>query len=177
MQENFSRNISLKPLRENHRAAYYALVGSAWAVLGFILLLALLLLVSLFNPWVHFGVVISGSMEPNMSKGSMIIVVPRSEYHQGDIINFSAPVIGNNTHRIVGEVEMDGVTYFVTKGDAFEEPDRTLVPVEKIRGKVEMIFPYLGYVAYSGFFGALVPISLLVIYLIRKRRSRQATSG
>jgi len=170
----WSRGLSLKQLRENHREAYYILVGSAWTVLGFFLFLFLLLLFSALNPWIHARVIISGSMEPTIRTGSMVIVIPQDEYHQSDIISFIDPMIGRNDHRIVGEVNRDGVTYFITKGDAVEMPDHTPVPIDKIEGKIVMIFPYLGYVSYLGFFATLVPISMIILHFVRKKRSRPA---
>jgi signal peptidase I len=170
-----SREISLKRLRETHRAAYYILVGSAWTVVGFFSFLFLLLLFSALDPWIHARVITSGSMEPTIRTGSMVIVIPQDEYHQGDIISFIDPVIGRNDHRIVGEVSIDGVTYFITKGDAAKMPDRTPVPRDKIEGRIILIFPYLGYVAYLGFFVLLVPIVLIILHFIRKKRSKPAT--
>lgn len=170
----WSREISLRKLRERHRAAYRALAVSAWTALGFFLFLFLLLLFSALNPWVHARVVISGSMEPTIRTGSMVIVVPQDAYRQGDIIAFIDPVIGRNVHRIVGEVDADGAVLFTTKGDAAEMPDRIPVPQRKIEGKVVTILPYLGYVAYLGFFAALVPIVMIVFHFIRKRRPRSA---
>jgi len=72
----------------------------------------------------------------------------------------------------VGEVSRDGVMYFITKGDAARMPDRTLVPLNKIEGKIVLIFPYLGYLTYLGFFLALIPISMIVLHFIRRKRSR-----
>jgi signal peptidase len=167
----WSKDISLKHLRQNHRATYYILVGSAWAVMGFFIFLFLLLLFSAINPWIHARVIISGSMEPTIKTGSMVIVIPQDEYHEGDIISFIDPVIGRNDHRIVGEVTRDGVRYFVTKGDAADRPDRILVPIERIEGKIVMIFPYLGYIAYFGFFATLIPIIMIIFYFIRKKRA------
>jgi signal peptidase len=175
MDEKWSREISFKQLREDHKAAYYILAGSAWAILGFFLFLFLLLLFSALNPWVQARVIISGSMEPTIKTGSMVIVVPQDEYHRGDIISFIDPDIGRNVHRIVGEVTSDGVTYYITKGDAARMADRTPVPLDKVEGKVVLIFPYLGYLTYLGFFVALIPISLIVLHFVRKMRSRPVT--
>jgi len=158
----WSREISPKKLRENHRAVYYILLVSGWAALGFFLILFLLLLFSALNPWVQARVIISGSMEPTIRTGSMVIVIPQDEYQEGDIISFIDPDIGRNVHRIVGEVSRDGVEYFITKGDAARMADRTAVPLDKIEGKIVLIFPYLGYITYLGFFLALIPISLIV---------------
>ncbi len=170
----WSKEISLKKLRENHRAVYYILLVSGLAALGFFLILFLLLLFSALNPWVQARVIISGSMEPTIRTGSMVIVIPQDEYQEGDIISFIDPDIGRNVHRIVGEVSSDGVTYFVTKGDAARMADRTPVPLDKVEGKIVLIFPYLGYLTYLGFFLALIPISMIVLHFIRRKRSRPA---
>jgi hypothetical protein len=37
-----------------------------------------------------------------------------------------------------------------------------------------LIFPYLGYVAYLGFFAILVPITMIIFHFIRKKRSSPA---
>jgi len=168
------RDISLKRLRVNHRATYYVLVASAWAVLWFFIFLFLLLLFSAINPWIYARVITSGSMEPTIKKGSLVIIIPHDEYRQGDIISFNDPVIGNNNHRIVGIVNSGGVTYFITKGDAATMPDHIPVTMDRIVGKIVLTFPYLGYAAYFGLFAALVPIILIVFHFIRKRRSRTA---
>jgi signal peptidase I len=175
MSTIWSTDISLRQLREDHRALYYCLAGSAWAILGFFLFLFLLLLFSALNPWIYARVIISGSMEPTIKTGSLVIVVPQDEYHEGDIISFQDPVIGRNDHRIVGVVKSNGTTYFVTKGDAARMADQTLVPIDKVEGKIVLIFPYLGYIAYLGFFAALIPISMLVLHFVRKMRSRTVT--
>ncbi|NPV59472.1 MAG: signal peptidase I [Actinobacteria bacterium] len=168
----WSREISLGKLRESHRAAYLFIAGITWILMGIFMLLFLLLVLSALNPWVHARVIISGSMEPTIKTGSMVIVVRRGEYRQGDIIAFQDPMIGRNVHRIVGEASSGGVTYYTTKGDASMMPDRFPVPGDRIEGKVVAIFPYLGYAAYSGFFAALVPLTLAAIHILRKRRSR-----
>jgi signal peptidase I len=172
MEDLWSKEVSLKPLREKHRAAYYALLGAAVALMAFILLIDLLLLLSPINPWFHSEVVISGSMEPNIRTGSMIVITHQDSYAVGDVITFIDPMVGKNTHRIVAIATKDGVTYYATKGDALEEPDHIMVPADKVKGKVRAIMPWLGYAAYAGFALILVPLALLVLYLFRKLRSR-----
>ncbi len=162
----------MKPLREKHRAVFYILVLTACALLAFIILVDLLLLLSPVNPWFHAEIIISGSMEPTIRTGSMIIVVPQDSYSVGDIITFIDPIVGKNTHRIIAVAERDGVTYFITMGDAAEGPDAIPVSLNRVKGKVRAIVPWLGYVAYAGFAAILVPLGLLLLYVIRKLRSR-----
>lgn len=169
MEGKPDREISLKALREQHQAAYFTLAAMMWSVLGFIFLLDLLLLVSFFSTGTKATIVRSGSMEPAIKTGSMVIIVPQEEYGVGDVIDFISPRIGHNIHRIIYVVEDKGTTYFVTKGDALEFPDNYRVPSQEVKGKVVADFPYLGYVAYVGFFAALIPVSLIVLHFIRKR--------
>lgn len=171
----WSREISLEKLKESHRAAYLVITGIAWIATGFFLLLFLLLALSALNPWAHARVIISGSMEPTVKTGSMVIVVRQGEYRQGDIIAFQDPMIGRNVHRIVGVASNGGTPYYITKGDASMMPDRFPVSGDRIEGKVVAIFPYLGYAAYLGFFAALVPLTLAAIHIFRKRRSKSRT--
>ncbi len=77
------------------------------------------------------AVVLSGSMEPEISVGDMLIYQRAASYEVGDVVIFSE---GDYfvTHRIISETE-DG---FVTKGDANNAQDATAVQVENIYGKV-----------------------------------------
>lgn len=86
-------------------------------------------------------VVLSGSMEPVLPVGS-IVVVDRSQtaVQAGDIAAFSKE--GQTvTHRIVKVME-DG---YVTKGDANKEKDTGIIAPQAVLGKVIFCFPYLGY--------------------------------
>ncbi len=89
-------------------------------------------------------VVLTGSMEPNISVGSVVYTKPNSTYSVGDVIAFNQ---GGRTitHRIVGvkPLKASGVSY-TTKGDANNATDSDTVSSEKIVGKQMFSIPYLG---------------------------------
>jgi signal peptidase len=93
--------------------------------------------------------VYSGSMEPAMKVGGVVITRPASpgEIRIGDIITFNSPK-GNalTSHRVVA-IEDGPAAGFQTKGDANEEADPFIVPAQKVAGVVCFRLPYLGYVA------------------------------
>lgn len=163
----------MKPLRARHRGLYFALLGTVWVLLALLILVDLLLLTSPVNPWFHAAVIISGSMEPTIRTGSMVIITREDEYYIGDIIAFDDPLVGKNTHRVIDIRVTDGVTYYVTRGDAVDHPDIFMNTEERVEGKVRVILPWLGYVAYAGFAALLVPLALLLLYAFGKMRSRR----
>lgn len=87
---------------------------------------------------VGFAVVLSGSMEPEMSTGDLIVVVENDDYKVNDIVvyqyNYSLIV-----HRIV---DMNG-DKVITKGDANNVNDEA-IRMSDIKGKVVLTIPYLG---------------------------------
>ncbi len=89
-------------------------------------------------------VVQSGSMEPSIGTGSVVVVKPFESYAQGDVITFGprSKTKPPTTHRII-EVKEDG--NFVTKGDANEDEDIRAVSRYEVIGKVIFSVPYIGY--------------------------------
>lgn len=120
---------------------------------GAILFVAILVVVSAFpvEGNIQIKIVESGSMEPTIKTGSVVLIKPISSYKIGDVITFE----GNfkdargkkvpTTHRIV-EMRVDkGNPIYITKGDANEENDTREVPQNQVIGKVYLAVPYLGY--------------------------------
>jgi len=99
----------------------------------------------------HSYVILSGSMEPELSPGDAVIVAESdpAEIEDGDVITFrrdgGETVI---THRVVEVQTDDGQRSFVTKGDANEDPDRQPVPASDVVGTVELTIPMIGYVVH-----------------------------
>lgn len=93
--------------------------------------------------------VLSGSMEPALPVGSVIVTRPvrLQDVRSGDIITFqvgSARV----THRVVEVVHKEGDArpWFRTKGDANEGPDVDLVTSKgEFIPKTVAVVPYVGY--------------------------------
>ena len=97
-------------------------------------------------------VVLSGSMEPTYSVGSLIYV-KSTDYKQlkvGDPITFLVSEDTVATHRIIevlpDEDDPNTIRYF-TQGDANDAPDGSSVHYKNIIGKPVFSIPYLGYVS------------------------------
>ena len=94
---------------------------------------------------IEMKIVKSGSMEPAIPTGSIVVVKPETIYREGDVITFGKDTKTDipTTHRIVA-LNNDG-TYTV-KGDANEEEDENHVSRGTVIGKVIFHLPYAGYV-------------------------------
>ncbi len=92
-------------------------------------------------------IVKSGSMEPAIKTGSVVVIREGGPYAIGDVITFeSRGAAIPTTHRIIGTEMQDGESRFVSKGDANEEQDTELVSTSAILGKVLFSIPYLGFI-------------------------------
>ncbi len=121
---------------------YYILVG-------FLVLIALLLIFSVFPITGNFKVltVLSWSMEPTIKTGAIVVAKPADDYKIGDIITFgpdtkTQPPV---THRINDIKVVGGVPVYITKGDANESPDIREIQKNDILGKVLFNIPFVGY--------------------------------
>jgi len=138
-----------------------------------IIFIGLLLLVSILpiTGNLKIFVVLSGSMEPTIKTGSLIVDKPVSDYKIGDIITFGKNTRTETptTHRIVEIVDNDGKISFTTKGDANNSADISATPKNRVLGKVFFNVPYLGYAISAakkpyGFLFIIVVPALIIIY-------------
>ena len=111
-----------------------------------------ILLVGVRLVGLHPYTVLSGSMEPTYHTGSLIYVknVDPFELEAGDVITFMLDEDALATHRIVEVVpdaEDPSTIRFVTKGDANEFIDGSMVHYKNIVGTPVFTIPYLGYLA------------------------------
>jgi signal peptidase len=121
-------------------------------------------------------IVSSGSMEPAIRTGSLVIIVPQSSYGVGDVITFGKDTVREKptTHRIQDMRIESGAMIFRTKGDANEDPDGREIRQSDIIGKVFLSVPYLGYIIDFakqplGFFLlVIIPAGAIIIDEIRK---------
>ena len=92
--------------------------------------------------------VLSGSMEPDLSVGGVVLIKPVEPVavRVGDIIAYQAGEV-LITHRVIELVAGDGEPSFVAKGDANEDPDISPVAAASVFGVVVFDMPYLGYLA------------------------------
>ena len=119
-----------------------------YIVFTFILSIVLLLIVSTFPISGNIKVMIvqSGSMEPTIKTGSIVVVKPMNDYKIGEIITFNIkgaeyPI----THRIEDIGVIEGKKYYITRGDANEERDQTETRESDVFGKSLFSVSYLGY--------------------------------
>jgi len=121
--------------------------------------------------------VASGSMEPVLYKGDLILVqgvhnackihaAPKYEDQPGDIIVFRNPWGDLIVHRAVDKTNRDGKCYFRTQGDANNAKDDWEVKESDIVGKYTGAkAPFLGHIAL--FFEPLqVKVAFIMLWLI-----------
>lgn len=128
-------------------------VSAICSALGTILLVLLILLcIPLIIPrWMGYEIytVISGSMEPEIPVGSLVLIghMEASEVSPDDVIAFygghdSSAIV---THRVIENRVVMGE--FITKGDANKGNDMNPVDYDEFIGRVELSLPYLGMIA------------------------------
>lgn len=81
----------------------------------------------------------SGSMEPSLRAGDIVLTNPDAAVGVGSIIDYSTDS-GNRIHRVI---EVVGSRYR-TKGDNNSTPDQELVAAEQIRGTGVFVVPFIG---------------------------------
>lgn len=135
-------------------------------------LIAVLLLISVFPITGNFKfmTVLSGSMEPAIKTGSIVMVKPVSDYKVGDVITFGPNTKAKppTTHRIIEVKNENGIISYITKGDANNATDMREVRRNEIIGRVIFAVPYAGYAVATarkpyGFFLIIVVPALLII--------------
>ena len=89
---------------------------------------------------VGLTVVLSGSMEPELSVGDLLVVAEQDSYAIDEVVVFQEGRIGV-VHRII---EMDGTTV-TTQGDANNAPDEPM-DISRVKGKVVLAIPLIGHV-------------------------------
>ena len=136
-------------------------------------ILALLLIISTFPIAGNYKLMIvqSGSMEPAIHTGGIILVKPTTTYQVGDIITFGPVPKGKvpTTHRIKESRVQDGKIIYVTKGDANEDKDFNEVMHKDVWGKVYLDLPYIGYILAAakkpiGFMALIAIPALILMY-------------
>ena len=115
-----------------------------------IMVIALLLLATMIPiPGnIQAKIVKSGSMEPTIKTGGLVIIALSDSYQIGDVITFGKDTKTQipTTHRIIEITGSDSLQTFITKGDANDAPDPTKTKQSEVSGKVIFSLPYLGFV-------------------------------
>ena len=112
---------------------------------------------------VGVAVVLSGSMEPELSVGDLVIVTESEDYAEQDVIVFQQGSMAV-THRIVSISEEE----VITKGDANNAEDEPIT-LSQIKGRVAFVIPLVGHLVnlIKTPIGTLVIIALAVFLLER----------
>lgn len=98
----------------------------------------------------QFKIVLSGSMEPAIQTGSMIVVEPVSDpsvFKKDDIITFQEENNRLVTHRVMDTIHNGKTTLYRTKGDSNDGPDvNPVLPENIVASYTGITIPYLGYI-------------------------------
>jgi len=167
------------------------IVKQIWNIATTILVCAAVILAMLLWGVQLFGlelfVVQSGSMEPDYPVGALVYVghVEPSELQVRDVITFQMEGNKRGTHRIVEIVDVDGQTFYRTKGDANEVEDVALVHPSAVVGRVVFDIPYLGYLVTEiqnppGLYYAIAAVAVILLLcllpdLIFKEKKQEET--
>ncbi len=124
-----------------------------WSVLSFIALYSTVIIVQKllyrdrtpsFFGYKNF-IVLTGSMEPTLRMGDIVIVKETTNIKKDDVIAFREKnsVV---THRVFEIHKENDREFYVTKGDANSDVDLGLVAKEDIEGKYCFKIPFLGLI-------------------------------
>jgi signal peptidase len=121
-----------------------------WVVAAVIMAVAVLMIVTLFPITGNYKIkiVMSGSMEPAIHTGSIVVIKPESSYKIGDVITFGKDTKKDvpTTHRIMEMRAEEGKYVYRTKGDANKSDDVKEISESEVIGKVLVSVPFLGFV-------------------------------
>lgn len=108
-------------------------------------------------------IVLSGSMEPQLSVGDIVFIKETTDIKVNDIITFRIDN-GEVTHRVIEIRDEDGEKLYKTKGDANNSEDDELVKLSDIEGKYIFKIAWLGNIIL--FLKTKIGIGLLIAVLI-----------
>lgn len=120
--------------------------------------------------------VVSGSMEPGIPLGSLLLIQEQSEYLPGEIIAYANNEGQSITHRIVSITDGN----VVARGDSNNVSDPTF-PESQIIGKVQFVLPSVGavllFMKQPLVLGALALISFIVYILPNPHKKKDGTAS
>ena len=125
-----------------------------------VLVAGVLTIVAWFTVPRFFGyepqVVLSGSMEPKLNRGGVVLVKhrPGTDISLGDMLTYRHPERPASdrilvTHRVIEVLQTPVGPTYRTRGDANDGDDPWTVRPEHVIGTVEWHVPYLGFAAQS----------------------------
>ena len=120
------------------------ILGQIGMIAFFVVVVGVVLPLMPIPKFYQLFVVESGSMQPSIPVGSLVISHPQTSYRTGQVVTYrdqARPKV-TITHRIIRFNGLDAVT----QGDANDAPDLQPVPSKNIVGRVLFHLPYFGYV-------------------------------
>lgn len=149
-----------------------AVAAARFASLVYVFVVVLLVLAAVI-PAVVAGFqplsVVSGSMQPAIKPGAMVLVQPTEPdrfYAAPSILAFHDAARADRlvTHRVVDtRMADDGVVRYTTRGDANRVPDSGAVAHDQVVGAVRMVVPYVGLPQTWLHHGELAKVALLML--------------
>jgi len=145
-----------------------ALASRAMLAVAALLLVAYAMVASFSdaNPGIKAYAVATGSMDPVIPRGSLVIAKKADfdNLQEGDIVTFLVDVNLDGkketvTHYFDGYVVKDGINYFATRSEVTGLRDRWLVPASDLRGVCVFSVPQFGKLSLF----ASHPIGLLCL--------------
>lgn len=125
-------------------------------------------------------IIISGSMEPYLKVGDMIIVkeIDSDEIKKGDVISFWE---GESlvTHRVEEILEENGEKHFKTKGDNNNKEDEKLVTNSNIEGICKFRIPKVGKLIMhsQNIWGFIIIFGIIyIIYIVSDEKEKRKIS-
>ena len=173
-----NNNTEINPEKNNKRKNIMLkildIIGKSILILIIVFLLFFIMRAAFFKKFDIFGyrfyIIMSGSMEPEIKTGDMIITKECKNYEIGDVIAFKNTGLVT-AHRIVEKSSEDGEELFRTKGDNNNTVDRELVRKEQIRGKTINTIPKVGtavlYLKTHWIILVLLIGVIIIIYLVK----------
>jgi signal peptidase len=145
-------------------------------VTGMAVALALAFVASTVLGYQHFTVM-SGSMEPTISTGDVVVDkrISPLDARVGDVVTFPDPSGAKRliSHRVIEKRVADGTVFFETKGDANNDVQKWTSSADGSIGRVVIDVPKVGYLLFwlgsrSGrLLVIVVPLLLLGAYELR----------
>lgn len=151
---------------------YYLGLGLSGGLLALVVLLGVMAIVVPAVGGATPMTVLTGSMEPNLPPGTLVIVRPveTQDVRVGDVITYriTPTESGVVTHRVTDVAKSsDGIRSFTTKGDNNDLADAAAVAPRQLVGTLWYSIPWIGYV--NNLVGAnrawLVPVVVFAFLL------------
>jgi signal peptidase len=138
LQYIYSKMLNKNKLKDRKKENYFS-----WVLTGLISVSIVWFTIGVFP--IYPSVIITGSMEPLIKPGDMVIVkkIEGENAKMNDIVEFRSDNV-SVFHRIIDVENINGNREYVTKGDNNSNPDSSNVKYEDVKGKVLFVIPKMG---------------------------------